>query len=100
MKTILYLEDRNGFITTQTVENISLEDAQEKYDSLLFKVITVKDDIPGEYDNKMAFSIIQNEGIGYAVLNYTDFTNFSKRKTRNLWRNAALALKNLQEHLA
>lgn len=49
--------------------------------------------------NTDAVDIIENEGIGYAVLHYCDADNFIDPKTQLLWKSAELALKDLQEHL-
>ena len=46
-----------------------------------------------------AKSIIENEGIGYAVTRYIDAEQFTNAETRKLWYNACKALEDLQDHL-
>jgi hypothetical protein len=52
-----------------------------------------------EWDNMYAKSIIDNEGIGYAVQSYCDAYYFEDPVTRELWRNAKSSLDKLAEYL-
>lgn len=52
------------------------------------------------YSNGDAVDIIDNEGIGYAVLDYTSAEEFKDTRTAELWANAAIALGELESWLA
>jgi hypothetical protein len=53
----------------------------------------------GEYTNGTAIDIIENEGIGYAVLHYTSGDAFKDPETQIRWQNAAGSLEALIEYL-
>lgn len=50
-------------------------------------------------DNGYAFSIIENEGIGYAVTSHSSHDSFKDPETRRLWKRAGDALDELQSYL-
>lgn len=52
------------------------------------------------YSNGAAVDIISDEGIGYAVLDYTSAARFSDTRTAELWAAAAIALGELESWLA
>ena len=51
-------------------------------------------------DNKDAIYTIDNEGIGYALLDYTSGVTFENRTTARLWEEATIALCKLETHLS
>lgn len=53
----------------------------------------------GDYTIDDAASIIEEEGIGYAVQSYIGHESFEDSKLRKLWRNAEKALDELQEYI-
>jgi len=53
----------------------------------------------GNYTDADALSMLENEGIVYAVTCHTDASQFKNAETRRLWYNAEKALQELQKHL-
>lgn len=49
--------------------------------------------------NGAAVDIIENEGIGYAILHYTSGSNFKDQETARLWDVAETALNDLVDYL-
>lgn len=51
------------------------------------------------YSNGDAVDIIENEGLGYAVQNYTSGDSFKDPETKRLWNEADAALTTLVAYL-
>lgn len=49
--------------------------------------------------NRWVCDTIENEGLAYAILDYTDSKDFVDRETARLWDEAEAALKALTKHL-
>ena len=97
---IITLKSKSGKIVKENIkENISLEEAQEKFDGALFAVIRVEDETFGNWSNERACQIIANEGIGYAVQSYCNSEEFRDPVTRELWDKAEFALDALEEYI-
>lgn len=52
-----------------------------------------------KYTDHEVAMIVEDEGIGYAVLHYMAADNCKNPETEELWNQAEIALKNLAEHL-
>lgn len=52
-----------------------------------------------KYTDHEVAEIIEDEGIGYAVLHYMNSTYCKNPETAELWDQAEIALKNLADHL-
>jgi hypothetical protein len=52
-----------------------------------------------EYTNADAASIVENEGLGYAVQHYCSAESFADIETRRLWKLAEQACNDLEKHL-
>ena len=97
---IITLKSKSGQIVKEKIkENITLGEAQEKYDGALFAVIRVEEEKFGDWTNNRACQIIANEGIGYAVTGYCNSSEFQDPITRDLWDKAEGALYALEEYI-
>jgi len=97
---ILKFEDNNGkTFKVETGDFLTLEEAQEIYDTALFSVIEVTKEEYGDFSNSRARDIIDNEGVGYAVTSYCSYVEFSDPKTRELWKQADNALNKLCDYV-
>lgn len=63
------------------------------------KIQAVDLDSTGTLSNDEAKSIIENEGIGYAVQSYISGDEFKDPETRRLWNEADKALSDLESYL-
>jgi hypothetical protein len=50
-------------------------------------------------DNDEVINLIENEGIGYAVMCYTDGSSFEDEKLRQLWAQARESLEAINDYL-
>jgi hypothetical protein len=86
-------------IQDDSFPNITLEEAKEKFNSPLCKVIRIEKNNKGTLSNHEACRIIFNEGTDYAVRRYISAYEFKDPETRRLWREAGNALDELEEHI-
>ncbi len=98
---ILIMKSRNGKIIREEVnnENLTLTEAKEIFNSLLFTVIEIEDNKYGDWSNDRACQILANEGTAYAVQFYCRSSEFKDPITRDLWDKAESALNNLEEYV-
>jgi len=98
---LLILRSKSGIRLTEKVDDkdLTLLEAKRKYDSPLFSVIDIKEDVKGTLSNFDACSAIYNKGLDYAVRNYASGVDFKDTTTGDLWDKADNAISNLLEYL-
>ena len=79
--------------------NLTIQEARNIFENDYIIVTELEEEKYGDFDNNKAISIIENEGIGYAVMNYCSYKEFTDPETRKLWRLADESLQNLKSHL-
>ena len=98
---IITLKSRSGKLVKEQIQanDLTLEDAKERFDSVLFEVVGIEEEHFGNWSNERACQIIANEGADYAVRSYCNSKEFKDPVTRDLWNKAEIALDALDSHI-
>jgi hypothetical protein len=98
---IIALKTSSGKVFKEEIlaNDLTLEDAKERFDSPLCTVVGVEQKKEGKLSNFEACRIIANEGADYAVRHYISADEFIDPKTRQLWRAAENALDALETYI-